>query len=101
MADRKKYWNISATDVYINQVSSLGVQVQAHIQDAVKELAFHEDPREVGSTDDCGSDEEDCGIVVILPGLPFEITYQLYPQEEKILLIDCFPLDIFHSLQPE
>jgi len=101
LSARKKFWNISATEDYILQEGSFGTAVQHNIQESVMELAYHKDPREVGLIDDCGTEEKDCGILVILPGLPFEITYALYPDEEKIWLIDCHPLDIFHNLQTE
>ena len=92
MTSRIRFWQISATEDYINQVIQLSLDVQNNIQNAWIEVSHHENPREVGGTDDCGT-EEDCPfIVVIFAGLPFEFIYELDRTNRKLTIIDCHRL---------
>jgi len=97
LSQRPRYWQISAIEDYINQVIQLPIDNQNNIQNMWIEVSHHEDPRDVGSWDDCGTDDKDCPfIVVIFEGLPFEFMYEMDKDNEKLTLIDCYPLDIFH-----
>jgi len=91
------HWQIVATDKYIGQVCKLDIHIQNNIQNKWIEVAKQKNPRNVGSTDDCGTNEEECPfIVVIFQGLTFEFIYEIDKKNEKITLIDCYQFNIFH-----
>lgn len=94
------FWQIVATDRYLAQVGILHINIQSNILDQWIEVAKHDNPRDVGSTDDCGNTIEECQfIVVIFAGLPFEFMYEMDHQNRILRVIDCHSLDIFHSFE--
>ena len=100
MSSSNNYWQIVATDRYIEQVSRLHINIQSNILNQWIEVAKHDDPREVGSWDDCGNADEDCPfIVVIFAGLPFEFMYEMDKQNRLLRVMDCYQLDIFHPFE--
>ena len=102
MFGHKKYWQIVATSEYIDQVCKLDITIQSNIQNKWIEVAQHKDHREVGSCDDCGSNDEDCPfIVVIFMGLPFEFMYEINHVEHKLTLIDCYKLTFLEHGQTD
>lgn len=97
MSHSQTFWQIVATDEYIDQVCQLDIRIQNNIQEQWIEVSKHEDPRDLGQWDDCGADDEDCPfIVVIFPGLEFEFMYEIDRDDQKLTLVDCHPLDIHH-----
>ncbi len=91
------HWQISITEEYFHQVSILDLGIQNNIQNQWIEVSKHRDPREVGSWDSCGADIEVCPLIlVIFVGIPFEFMYEIDTTNQELVLVDCYPLEIFH-----
>lgn len=95
MFKRKKIWNIHFEADYVDQIIKLDLNIQRNIEKHITELSYQKNPRDYGYTTDCGKNDEDCPyIIVIFQGLSYEFMYRMYPDQNKLLFIDCYRLDI-------
>lgn len=91
MTRKLRYWTISYEEDYINQINQLPIPQRVNIEKFLVELSYYKDPRDFGYTTDCGRNDEDCPyILTIFSGLPFEFMYRMYPNDHKLLFIDCY-----------
>lgn len=93
-----RFWNIDITDIYFDQVSSIPIEVHRKIEEFIQELTNSENPRNVGSSASCPTDDF---ILTIYPGLPYEFIYQLDENEKTITLINCERKGFLDYAQPE
>lgn len=53
-------------------------------------VAEHENPCDVGYTDDCSTPEEEClYVAVIFPGIPCEFIHKMGRAKRTLTLINC------------
>ena len=81
------YWEIKATDDYIDQLSQLSEKDQSDIGRHWIEVATNEDPLAIGRTTTCPQGKP--FVLVIFPGLAFEFIYELDRDNKIIRLINC------------
>ena len=93
-----RFWNIDITDIYFNQVSSIPIEIHRTIEEFIQELTNNENPRNVGSSYSCPTDDF---ILTIYPGLPYEFIYEINNIEKTITLINCERLRFLDYAQPE
>ena len=93
------YWDIVATDGFIEQMAELPIGVQDKVHKQWKQVISHENPRDVGNTDACTKHSE--YVVVVFSELPFKFVYKIVRTEHKIILIDCKRLNFLDYSQPD
>jgi len=81
------YWEIKATDDYIDQLSNLSAEDQANIGRKWIDVATSKNPLGVGRTTSCPQGKP--FVLVIFPGLAFEFVYELDNENKIIRLINC------------
>jgi hypothetical protein len=96
------YWNIEVIDEYLEQVKKLDLGTQHKIEQQWIEVAKHENPREVGYTDDCGKGEEECPYIVVrFQGIACEFIYKMDKVKRILTLIHCERLTFLDYGQTE
>ena len=93
-----RFWNIDITDKYFDQVSSIPIDIHRIIEQFIQELVNSENPRNVGSSYSCPTDDF---ILTIYPGLNYEFIYELNSTEKTITLISCERKGFLDYAQPE
>ena len=91
------YWEIKATDDYIDQLSNLSEKNQSNISRQWILVASSEDPLKIGRTTSCPQGKP--FVLVIFPGLTFEFIYELDKENKMIRLINCDRLTFLDHAQ--
>lgn len=96
------YWQIVADEEYIQQVAKLPLGRQSQILTKWLDVAQHENPRDVGYTDDCGKGDEECPYIVVrFQEIPCEFVYLMDKANRTITLISCERLAFLEGGQAE
>lgn len=98
MAERPRFWQITGTNGYIDQVMQFSLHDQNNMETALIELSHHENPRSFGSTDICPKDNF---IVVIFAGIPFEFIYEIDEKNHRLRFINCRRFEVSHSFSTD
>lgn len=96
------YWQIEGIDEYVEQTGKLPIAIQHKFQEQWMEVAKHENPRDVGYTDDCGKGGEECPYIVVrFQGIAYEFIYKMDKANRILRLINCERLTFLDYGQTE
>jgi len=98
MSQPPRYWQITCTDKYLNQIIQFSLHEQNNIEVALIELSHQKEPMDYGSTDKCPVDGF---VLAIFSGLPFEFIYQVDVPNQKLKFVSCEKITITHSFSTD
>lgn len=94
-----RFWQIVATQKYIDSVKDLPLGIQDNIQKKWMEISTTPYPRTVGNTDDCGTHAP--FVLAVFPGIAYEFVYEIKAEQQEIWLISCKRLTFLDHGQPD
>jgi hypothetical protein len=83
------YWQIVATERYIEQVSRLPLGKQDRIQKQWLKLSQEDDPLTMGNTATCRREKDPTFVAVIFPGIACEFMYEIVARDRELWLMNC------------